>query len=463
MLESGLMGERHLTMTVDVGGIGTDGCAWAIADGRRVSIDNAIPGERVEIAITERSGACLAGQVTRFIRTSPERVDPVCRHFGPCGGCTWQHIGYEAQLRLKRDLVQALLDRALGPAAPSVAPAVASAPWGFRDKIHFVFAPASRTGGLVMGHYRRGSQSVVPIEECPVHAPAGNRVAFSVRDALARRGIPAVTSDLSRGLVRHLVVRVSEATAQRGATLVVRRNDVTLRPAVRAVLAGADAPDALYVNVHPDPGSYLFGRNTVRLHGADRLREEIGGTSFLVSPTAFFQTNVRAAATMLRIVLEHVGANARVLDLYAGAGLFALPLAGCGARVTAVEENREAVADGEASRRLNRIAESVCRFLTARIEDLAAGRHGRRIEGRPDVVVLDPPRQGCSRRVLDWLTAVVGPSRIIYVSCNPEALATDLAILTAARYQPAMVQPIDVFPHTAHVETIAVLDKVARR
>lgn len=241
-LESGVMRKMHVTMTVDVGGVGADGCAWAIADGRRVSIENAIPGERAEIAVTETPGGRLVGRVTRFIRTSLDRVEPACRHFGPCGGCTWQHIGYEAQLRLKHDLVQTLLDDALGSAAPRVAPAVASRPWGFRDKIHFVFAPASRTGGLVMGHYRRGSQTVVSIDECPVHAPAGNRVAFAVRDALERREIPAVTTDLRHGLVRHLIVRVSEATGRRGATLVVRRNDAALRPAVRAVLAGADAP-----------------------------------------------------------------------------------------------------------------------------------------------------------------------------------------------------------------------------
>jgi 23S rRNA (uracil1939-C5)-methyltransferase len=178
--------------------------------------------------------------------------------------------------------------------------------------------------------------------------------------------------------------------------------------------------------------------------------------SFLISPTAFFQTNVQAAAVMVEFVLDHAGSAGVVLDLYAGAGLFSLPLARGGARVTAVEENAEAVEDGEASRRFNRISESACRFVRGRVEDVAARGIS---ETSPDLVVLDPPRGGCPPIVLDWICGRLQPSRIIYVSCNPRALATDLRMPLSAGYSAALIQPVDMFPHTAHIETVAVLVK----
>ena len=192
------------------------------------------------------------------------------------------------------------------------------------------------------------------------------------------------------------------------------------------------------------------------------MREEIAGLGYLVSPTAFFQTNVGAAETMVRLVLEHTRGADRILDLYAGAGLFALALAKRGANVTAVEEHAQAAADGEASRRLNRISEASCRFVRARVEDIAAGARRRLVLTSPDAVVLDPPRQGCAAPVIDWIVRALRPSRIVYSSCNPDALAVDLKAFVAGNYGISLVQPVDMFPHTAHVETVAVLERTGK-
>ena len=497
---------RETLLTVEVEGIDPagDGAAYATVDGRRVRIDYAIAGERVEVRIPAHRGGSIVGELARVLRPSPHRVTPGCPYFGPCGGCTWQHIAYHEQLRLKEQMLQALLHQSLGRAAPPVRPTrtgngarssgLASAadgqpptanrepapvgpdliaPWAFRNKVHFVLAPASRLGGLVIGHYHRRSQSVVEVDACPVHAGEGNRVAFAVRDALVRARVEGAPLDVRRGararidrgardacrrVARHIVVRATDTPRETLATLVVTRNERSLRPAVRAIVEAA-APDGLHLNVNDRPGPYLFGPETRRLYGRERVRETIAGVSFLISPTAFFQTNVRAAETMVQCVLENAGEPATALDLYAGAGLFALPLATRGVRVTAVEENAEAVEDGEASRGFNRIAESRCRFVRARAEDVAAGRGRRAVSGAPDLVVLDPPRVGCPANVLNWICTSLRPPRIIYVSCNPEALATDLQLPLAAGYALQLVQPVDMFPHTAHIETIAVLMK----
>ncbi len=464
-----------------------DGAGYATLGTRRILIDDVIPGERVEARVSGLGSRGLRGDLVRVLSASPSRVAPMCRHAGACGGCAWQHIAYAEQLRLKRGLVASLLRRHLGDSSPRVSevryaggkrpdPPSApgeersrssaqietdpAAPRGFRGKVHFVFGHDGSAGGLVMGHYRRRSQEVVAVEECPVHDERGNQVAFAVRDALRSRRVDAAVPGRARGLVRHLVVRVGLETGQRLATLVVSRNDKALRPAVRSVLDGPSAPDGLHVNVHSGSGPFLFGETTLRIHGVDRVRDRVAGVSFLISPTAFFQTNVAAARELVQVVLDHASASRHVLDLYAGAGLFSLPLASGGSRVTAVEENAEAVRDGEASRRLNRIPASACRFVCASVEALASGRVRLDVGPAPDAVILDPPRQGCPRRVLEWLTSVGHPARIVYVSCNPETLAPDLEILQSSGYACTVVQPIDMFPHTPHIETVAVLERV---
>ncbi|MCX6544373.1 MAG: 23S rRNA (uracil(1939)-C(5))-methyltransferase RlmD [Acidobacteria bacterium] len=389
------------------------------------------------------------------------RVKPRCRHHQDCSGCLWQHIPYDEQLRVKSDTLRTLLRAALGARCPPVQPTLAgaAAPWGHRHKVHFVFAAGPRGRGLVMGHYRRGSQAVVPVEECPVHAEAGNQFAFVVRDALRKADIEAATPDLRGGVVRHLVIRVAGPAPELLATLVVTDNARALRPAIRDILAGPLAPTGLHLNLHDRPGPLLFGSSTKRLAGADRVREEIDGLGYLVSPTAFFQTNLVAAAAMVRLVIEHTRGADRILDLYAGAGLFSLALAKRGASVTAVEENPQAVADGEASRRLNRISEASCRFVRARVEDVAAGASRRLVVTSPDAVVLDPPRQGCAAPVVDWIVRSLRPSRIVYVSCNPDTLAVDLKTLVDGNYGVSLVQPVDMFPHTPHIESVVVLRK----
>ena len=432
----------------------------------------------MEVRLREGERGDPRADVVRVLRPSPHRVEPGCRHAEVCGGCAWQHIAYGEQLRLKQQRLQRLLAAALGARAPRVDPVIGMsapesrgvtppgldprAPWHFRHKVSFVFGPGAGAQSLVMGHYQRASKVIVPVEECPVHAEDGNALAFRIRDALVASRVPGASDDGQRGVARHLVVRVACNRHEVIATLVVTANDKLLRGAVRRIVDGAGAPDGLHLNIHDRPGSFLFGRTTRKLHGRDRLREEVAGVSFLVSPTSFFQTNVRAAELIVDLVAGAVsdGPSCRVLDLYAGAGLFALPLARRGHLVTAVEESAESVADGEASRWFSKIPDAACRFVRGRVEELVGNRPGGLAGApRPDAVVLDPPRAGCPERVLGAIVRGVRPARIAYVSCNPDALARDLAIAAAGGYAIDRVQPVDMFPHTAHIESVAMLTR----
>ena len=463
---------------VDIEYLNAAGDGVARLGQRTLLIPFTIPGERVRVEVDKRGrGASLIpARLIEVLRPSRHRVTPGCRHFGPgpnerqpgtsgCGGCSWQHIAYPEQLRLKAALVARLLKNALRQ-PPAVRPTLRGTPgepWGYRHKVHFVFgngaAAGRRPGPLVMGHYARGSRRIVPIQECPVHAERGNRVAFDFFDAFRRTGVNAAAStrgagrtEASPGVLRSIAVRVAGRRPEVMATLVVSNDrDARLRTASRRLMTSAGAPTALHLNIHPRADAFIFGRDTRTVVGSSRLREDIAGTSFLLSPTAFFQTNVFAAERLVDVVLEAIPADADVLDLYAGAGLFALPLAKRNHNVVAVEENRAAVEDGEASARLNRITPHQCRFVARSVESALASIR------TADVVVLDPPREGCAPGVIEEIFGRLRPERVVYVSCNPEALVRDLHEAAAFRYVIEAVQPVDMFPHTAHVETVVTL------
>jgi 23S rRNA (uracil1939-C5)-methyltransferase len=315
-------------------------------------------------------------------------------------------------------------------------------PSAFRQKVAFVFGPASGGRGLVMGHYERGSRRIVPVEECPVHSTRGNRIAFALRDHLVRAGIHP-------GLLRHLIIRTTLDDREAVAMLVVTRNDKSLRRPVRALLDSTNRPDGFFININDSPGPFMTGPQTIRIDGRSQVRETVGGFSYLISPDAFFQTNVRAAGALQRFVLEGVAGAERVLDLYCGSGLFSLPLAAGDARVTGIDENRQAIRDAEANVRLNRIPAGRARFISARVEDGLA-----RVAREPwHAVILDPPRQGCPKPVLAAVFEGIAPSRAVYVSCNPDMLAAELPVILRAGYGVERLGAVDMFPHTDHIET----------
>lgn len=370
-----------------------------------------------------------------------------CQHFGVCGGCTLPGVEYAEQLAQK----QARLARLLGMPVPPLLPSPRED--RFRTKVAFVFGPEGQGRGLVMGHYARGSKQIIRINECPVHSDRGNRIAFALRDRLLRARIYGAGAQRN-GLVRHIIVRTTEDDRQAVAMLVVTKNDKALRTPIRGLLASPDRPDGFFVNIHDKPGPYMVGPETIRIDGHSHVKQDgILDTSFLVSPTAFFQTNIGVAREIVKLVIEGVGSSPHILDLYSGSGLFALPLAKAGARVTAVEENRQATKDAEANIRLNRIPDGRVRLMTSSVED-ALPRVGR---DPWDAVILDPPRQGCPPEVLAAVFEGIAPARAVYVSCNPEALAAELPVILKAGYRVTRIQAVDMFPHTDHIETVVAL------
>ena len=440
--------------------IALSGESYGEVKGETIYVDGAIPGEKVRVRVVDRDDRGVArAEIVSVLEPSPHRVAPACPHASECGGCSFQHVAYEEQLRQKTRLLDGLLEDAFGPGKPVVSPMIGmpvgddGIPRRFRQKAAFSFTEDQK-GRLQLGHFARGTNTVVPVGECLVHSDRANRVAFAIKDAMAANRIPVATE--RGGLLRHVVVRVTEDEKEAVAVVVATEQHRALDAPLRQIAGSRQRPEGLLLNLHDQASPYLFGPHTLRTFGLGHVKETALGPTFLSSPTGFFQTNIQGAAHLVRLVTQGVGAerSLKVLDLYSGSGLFALPLALAKHRVTAVEESRKASREAAKNARLSGIPETRLHLMPSRVED--AIDHLVRQDW--DAAVIDPPRSGCPEAVMRTLTRRIAPSKLVIVSCNPETLMDEMRLAFDAGYRATLVQPVDMFPHTPHIETVVVLE-----
>jgi 23S rRNA (uracil1939-C5)-methyltransferase len=440
-------------VTLEISALTHTGEGVAHFGGYVLFLRGVLPGERVRAVVTESKRRYGRAEVIEFLHRSPNRTQPKCRHFGPCGRCSLQHLAYPEQLRAKESLLKERLNRALPKLRVPVLPTIPMTEiWGTRHKAHFAFGVEN--GLPVLGHFSAHTRELVPIEECPVHHPSANRTAEAVLQAVREQRTPIHDEESNGGSLKHLIVRASNAT---GGTLALLSTNTPNVPGgqtlAKEVVAAAPSTIGVHTNYSPLPGPAVQGVSFSTLAGKDHLIERVAGIEFLLSPTAFFQTNVPAAEILVGLVLRAIPKEAeRVLDLYCGVGLFSLPLARRGHKVLGVEQNAQAVIDAEASAERNGIKGA--EFRTGRTEDvireLPSGE-------RFPVVVLDPPRDGVPEDALRLIARRVAPELIVMVSCDPESLGRDLVVLYQMGYEPESVQPVDMFPHTMQIESMAII------
>lgn len=386
-------------------------------EGKVIFVPFGIPGEIVEVEVTEDRGSYARGRIERILSPAPERVDPPCPHFGECGGCHFQHMQYEAQLHWKAEIVRDQLRRIGKIEDPPVRPTIPSPePFGYRNQIQFSASPDGRLGFQAMRSHR-----VVPISRCWIAHP----MLQELYEALDIEGLD----------LRRLTLRCGVRTGDRmvifeteGDELPILETDLR----VSLVLLTSD-------------------EKAVPLIGLDYLTEEVGGFLFRISAPSFFQTHTAVAEQMVHQVVEwaDLRGTESVLDAYCGVGLFAAHLAPFAQRVVGIEAHPAAAAD--AGHNLARFPH--VEILAGTVEALAPT-----LEGPFDVVVVDPPRTGCSKEALEALLRLA-PRRWIYVSCDPATLARDARQLLNAGYRLHAVQPFDMFPQTYHIETVSLFEK----
>lgn len=440
------------------------------AAGKTCFIPGALPGERVRATVTEEHRRHVNAVLESVELPSPDRVAPACPYFGVCGGCALQHLDYRAQLCWKRQLVIDALKHLGGFAEPPVQECVGMGnPAGYRNKVQMPVAWGEAQGAPILGFYQRGTHQVVDISTCLVQPELGNRLAARVRELLREFEIGPYDEVAGSGQVRHVLVRVARRGGEALAVVVTRQREFPQGERFARELA-ADFPELVGVvqNINPRPGNVILGTDERVLWGRGYFHEilKVGEVerTFRISARSFFQVNSEQAERLIELALDstELGGDEMALDLFCGAGTFTLFLAARAREVMGIEEVEAAVGDGKVNARLNGITN--IRFLAGRVEELLPSLV-RSFPRRPAVALLDPPRAGIERPALEALRKL-GPDRIVYVSCNPATLARDLRFLVAEggagvgsgpHYRLVKVTPVDMFPHTAHVESCSIL------
>lgn len=432
------------------------GAGIARLDGRVVFVEGALPGSRVAARVVKDDKNLIRAVATRIITPSPHAAEPFCPHFGACGGCAWQDAAYGAQLAWKREIVAEQLKRLGGLDAP-VADTVASPLDRFyRNKMEFAFGPG-REGLVSLGLRERHSPSrILEIETCHLMPEPAMEILASVRRHAARLSLPPYFARTGTGAWRHLVLRRSESSGKWLAQIITgpKTPFKRLRPMCEALLKEFPALAGVAVGIRRDRSDYAIAETQALAVGEDHLTEELDGLALRLSADAFFQTNTGAAAALYARVVQaaRLTGPESVWDLYCGVGGLSLFLARHAKSVTGFEISQAAVEDAAANAAGNGL--SNCSFVAGDLKDALARR-----KARPDVIVLDPPRAGLHPDTIQTLTRIAAP-RMVYVSCNPSTLARDLGRLASA-YAVKGVTPVDMFPHTPHVECVAELEGTA--
>ena len=428
-----------------------NGQAVGRIDGLVVFVTGPLPGERVRVRITSVKAKYAVGDVLEYHTASELRAQPFCAVFGSCGGCQVQRLAYPAQLAWKGQIVRNALRRIGGfTDVPVEHPVGMAHPRAYRNKMSLVVQ--SEPAGTQFGFYQARSHELVPIAECPVVVPQLDAAIAGLRDAAAdEQTAPAFAG------VRHAIMRVGTASGQAVLSLSTDRHSAAINAAAPKLAAKIPGIVGISNSFEPRNANAVLGRKMAYVWGAREMEEVIEGVRFRVSPASFFQVNSEMVGKIFRFMEPGIAPGRKIVDLYCGAGTFAIFFASRGAQVVGVEENPAAIREANLNAELNAVT-ARARFIAGRVEGAVADAAGRAALAAADVVFLDPPRKGSDEATLDAI-ARAGVDNVWYLSCNPATLARDLRALDAKGYRPGIVQPFDMFPQTGHVETFVTLHR----
>ncbi|WP_256761778.1 23S rRNA (uracil(1939)-C(5))-methyltransferase RlmD [Cohnella sp. WQ 127256] len=430
-------------------------------EGYTLFVRDALPGELVHAEVISIGKSFGRARMTELLESSPDRREAPCEIYDSCGGCQLQHLDYSAQLRWKRQLVVDNLVRigklqVAGEDSQGVVvhPTMGmSEPWRYRNKAQVPIGVAA--GQLIGGFYEHGSNDIVEMDACLIQQEQNEETVRAVKEAARMLDIGAYNRVTGRGLLRHVVVRHAQSTGQRMVVLVTNGRDIPHRLELVALIRER-VPGVVSVcqNVNTLTTPVVFGEETRVLWGEDVIYDEIDGIQFAISPRSFFQVNPEQTVRLYSKAVEYAALTGKetVIDAYCGAGTISLFLARHADRVYGVEIIPEAIEDARRNAVINGIKNVEFAVGDAEVVMPRWQREGI----QPDVIVVDPPRKGCDGVLISTMLEL-RPQRIVYVSCNPSTLARDLRLLEDGGYRTVEVQPVDMFPHTGHVECCSLL------
>ncbi|NUU61124.1 23S rRNA (uracil(1939)-C(5))-methyltransferase RlmD [Paenibacillus agri] len=489
---AGLPVNKNDEVMLDIIGMTHEGEGVGRVEGFTLFVQGALPGEKIRAKVLKTKKQYGYAKLLKIEQASGDRIAPPCEIYDMCGGCQLQHMDYAAQLAWKRQLVVDNLERigklqvtggrsASGSSVDNgagVVPNVSNGndsadgttalptsgiivrptlgmdePWRYRNKAQVPIGDSE--GGLVGGFYARGSHRIIDMETCLIQHDENDNVVRRVKEIGRRLGITAYDEETGKGLLRHVVVRVAFVTGEMMVVLVTNGDRIPRKEEwIAEIRRELPAVTSICQNVNTRQTNVIFGDVTRTLWGSDVIYDYIGDVKFAISARSFYQVNPAQTEVLYGKTVEYAGltGNETVIDAYCGIGTISLFLAQHAKQVYGVEIVPEAIEDARANARLNDMDNVV--FEVGASEDVIPNWKEQGIT--PDVIVVDPPRKGCDARLLETILAMK-PEKVVYVSCNPSTLARDLRVLEDGGYRTVEVQPVDMFPHTVHVESVALL------
>jgi len=457
-----------LLKNVRITDIGSEGNAVARVENLVVFVPMLIPGDVVDIRVIKKRKKYLEGRAIKFHEFSPDRIKPRCRHFGVCGGCKWQHLPYELQLRFKEKQVRDNLTRIGKLELPVIEPIIGSEDiYLYRNKLEYTFSDKRwRTKEEIESEKEFGKEDalgfhipglfdkVLNIEECHLQPEPSNSIRNAVREYALQSNMEFFDLREQKGFLRNIIIRNS-LDGQVMVIMIFFKEDIEKREKLLDFLASEfpQISSLMYI-INSKKNDSLADQEPILYKGVDHLVEDMDGLKYRIGAKSFYQTNTKQALNLYRTAKKFAGLTGRetVYDLYTGTGTIANYIADSSFKVIGVEYVMEAVRDARINSELNRIS-NTC-FVAGDMKDVLTEEFFS-TNGRPDVIITDPPRAGMHEDVVKSI-AQAAPGKVVYISCNPATQARDISLLSES-YDVARVQPVDMFPHTHHVENVILL------
>ncbi|MBK7886949.1 MAG: 23S rRNA (uracil(1939)-C(5))-methyltransferase RlmD [Bacteroidetes bacterium] len=445
-----------------------EGRAIAKWEGLVIFIEKVVPGDIVDVRIRKKHSSYLEGEMVELRKPSPLRIDPFCQHFGTCGGCKWQYLDYESQLKYKQKQVMETLIRIGKIPNPNVMAILGSANTRYyRNKLDYTFADKKwltreeyaereEAGGPALGFHIPGKfDKVLDIETCYLQPDPSNAIRLAVRKYCLEHEIPFMNLRHKAGMMRGLIIRNTLAGGLMVIVMVYENDQEVLEGLLRHLETTFPQITSLLYIVNPKGNDTFHDLEVKTWSGLPYITEEMEGLQFRIGPKSFFQTNSGQTLELYKIARDFAGLQGHeiVYDLYTGTGTIALFISRTVKKVVGIEYVQESIENAKLNAELNGVSNSV--FFAGDMKDLLKEELFRQ-EGHPDVIITDPPRAGMHFDVVEQLLKSNCP-KIVYVSCNPATQARDVQMLSE-KYDLIKVQPVDMFPHTAHVESVALLE-----
>lgn len=438
---------------IEIIDLSSEGDGVGRIEDRVVFVPDTVTGDRALVRLIYIKRHHARGKLQQLLQTSPYRIRPRCIVADKCGGCQWQHIEDTYQREAKRDRVVQSLERIGGFSQPNVAPILSNNfLLGYRNKATYPLG-ISATGKVQTGYYQSNSHQIVNLNQCPVQDPRLNPLLAEIKQDIEQQGWTIYEEKRDRGQLRHLSLRIGRRTGEILLTLVTTDWGLHgIEKQAQIWLQRYPQLVGVCLNRNSKRTNVIFGDETKAIAGQPYLRESFAGLELQLRPETFFQVNTEVAESLLQVIVDKLDlqGNETLVDAYCGIGTFTLPLAKRVKEAIGIEVQPASIAQAQHNTRLNHITNAS--FLAGEVETLLP-----QLQTQPDIVLLDPPRKGCDRSVINTLLKIQSP-RLVYVSCQPATLARDLKLLCQSRnYQLILTQPADFFPQTAHVECVAFL------